>query len=93
MVAQYALSCSSGPATLRSFGLMAVPIQPGSTFQAGKPELLFSGNSGTTGYPAPDGKQFLIETSPTTNVAAGGANVAVVTDWFEELKRRAPAKK
>ena len=32
-------------------------------------------------------------TSPTTNVAAGGANVAVVTDWFEELKRRAPVKK
>jgi Tol biopolymer transport system component len=74
-------------------GLMAVPIQPGSTFQAGKPELLFSGNSGTTWDPAPDSKQFLIETSPATNVATGGANVAVVTDWFEELKRRAPAKK
>jgi Tol biopolymer transport system component len=74
-------------------GLMAVPIQPGSTFQAGKAELLFSGVSGTTWDPSPDGKRFLVEQGPTTNVATGSANVAVVTDWFDELKRRAPAKK
>jgi serine/threonine-protein kinase len=74
-------------------GVMSVPIQPGAAFQAGKPELLFSSSAGTTWDPAPDGKQFLIEVSPATNVVSGAANVAVVTDWFEELKRRAPPKK
>jgi serine/threonine-protein kinase len=73
--------------------LMVVPIQPGASFQAAKPEALFSGTSGTTWDPSPDGKRFLIEQTPTDNAAAGGATVSIVTDWFEELKQRAPSKK
>jgi serine/threonine-protein kinase len=73
-------------------GLMAVPVQPASSFQAGKPELLFTGNSGTTWDPSPDGKRFLTEQAPANN-AFGGATISVVTDYFQELQRRAPAKK
>jgi Tol biopolymer transport system component len=74
-------------------GLMVVPIQPGASFQASKPEMLFTGTSGTTWDLAPDGKRFLIEQTPADTAAVGGATVSVVTDWFDELKRRAPVKK
>jgi hypothetical protein len=49
-------------------------------------------NSGTTWDVAPDGKRFLVELTQVSN-AAGGSKVAAVTDWFDELRRRAPAKK
>ncbi len=73
--------------------LMVAPIQAGATLQASKPEILFTGVSGTTWDPAPDGKRFLVEQTPTDTASAGGATVSIVTDWFEELKRRAPPKK
>jgi eukaryotic-like serine/threonine-protein kinase len=73
-------------------GLMSVAIQPGATFQASAPQLLFSTASGTTWDPAPDARQFLFEQSPTSNTSTA-STVAAVTDWFEELRRRAPAKK
>ena len=48
--------------------------------------------SGTTWDPAPDGKRFLVEQS-AVNLASVGTSLAVVTEWFDELKRRAPARK
>ena len=72
-------------------GLMAVAIQAGATFQAGTPERLFATSAGTTWDVFPDGSKFLVEQSSLTN-AAGGTSLVVVTDWFDELKRRAPAK-
>jgi len=73
-------------------GVVAVPIQAGASFQAGTPERLFAMTSGTTWDVAPDAKRFLVEQSSIT-AASSGASMAIVTDWFEELKRRAPAKK
>jgi hypothetical protein len=58
-------------------GLMAVPIQAGAAFQAGTPQRIYTGSSGTTWDPNPDGKRFLIEQTTT----------------FDGLRRRAPAKK
>jgi hypothetical protein len=43
--------------------------------------------SGTTWDVAPDGQHFLVES------VGEGATIATVTNWFDELKRRAPAKK
>ena len=69
--------------------LMAVDISAGAVIQPGPPRPLFQLLAGTTWdvTPAPD--RFLIEqTSQTT-----GSKIATVTDWFEELRLRAPAKK
>ena len=67
--------------------LMSVSIQP-APFSAGAPRELFKMLSGTTWDVAPDGEHFLIEGFGTQ----GGAAFAVVTDWFDELRRRAPAR-
>ncbi|HZW74795.1 MAG TPA: hypothetical protein VFF43_14695, partial [Caldimonas sp.] len=56
-------------------------------FSAGAPVKLFSMFSGTTWDVAPDGQHFLVES------VGEGATIATVTNWFDELKRRAPAKK
>jgi Tol biopolymer transport system component len=66
--------------------LYSVAIQT-SPFSAGTPVKLFSMFSGTTWDVAPDGQHFLIES------VGEGATIATVTSWFDELKRRAPAKK
>jgi serine/threonine-protein kinase len=73
-------------------GLTSVAIQAGANFQAGAPEHLFNMSVGTTWDPTPDGKRFLVEIS-AINSASVGTSLATVTDWFEELKRRAPPKK
>jgi hypothetical protein len=66
--------------------LYSVAIQT-SPFSAGTPVKLFSMFSGTTWDVAPDGQHFLVES------VGEGATIATVTNWFDELKRRAPAKK
>ena len=35
---------------------------------------------------APDGQHFLVESAP------GGGMPVIVTNWFDELRRRAPVK-
>ena len=73
--------------------MMVVSVQTESTFRAGRPEVLFEGLYRTTGHPAglqyydisPDGQRFLMikrDEDP--------AQINVVLNWFEELKRLVP---
>jgi hypothetical protein len=75
---------------------MAVDITTRPTFSAGPPRVLFEGRyfQSPTGRPSYDvsldGQRFLmthtIEPEPPRN------QIHVVTNWFEELKRRVPVK-
>jgi len=71
-------------------GLMSVTVQATPTFTMSAPKELFRYTPGTTWDVAPDGEHFLVEQTAPTGM---GAIFAVVTDWFDELRRRAPAKK
>jgi Tol biopolymer transport system component len=79
------------PGTPGNTGLYAVSVKTTPSVEVGVPELLFKVAFGTTWGPAPDGK-FLVE-----GMGAGGgvtgSTFATVTNWFEELKQRAPSKK
>lgn len=68
--------------------LFSVAIQT-APFSASAPHPLFSANAGTTWDPTPDGEHFLFENAPS----GFGAPFAIVTNWFDELRRKAPAKK
>ena len=72
-----------------SMSLISIAIPPGQTLQPGEPKTLFTMLSGTTFDVTPDPDRFLIELISDR----GGARLALVTNWFEELKRRAPARK
>jgi Tol biopolymer transport system component len=72
--------------------LMAVSIEPGAEFSAGRPQLLFEGQFAAPGGRAydvaPDGRFLMMKTvseseSPT-------ASLIVVQNWLEELKRLVP---
>ena len=66
------------------------PSSPGAgELRPGAPHELFQLLSGTTWDVTPDHDRFLVELTAAT----GGSTIATVTDWFEELRRRAPAKK
>jgi Tol biopolymer transport system component len=73
-----------------TLSLMSVSVPAGSTFVPGHPQELFQLNLGTTWDPTPDGERFLVEVLST---AQTGSVFATVTDWFDELRLRAPAKK
>ena len=66
--------------------LFSSAIQP-APFAASAPQKLFGGFTGTTWGVAPDGQHFLVE-----SVHSGGTLVTV-TNWFDELRQRAPVKK
>ncbi len=77
--------------------MMLVPVQTEPTFNAGKPEILFErryvkSRRGTPGYQyydiSPDGKRFLMIKEEALPEAA--AQINVILNWFEELKRLAP---
>jgi eukaryotic-like serine/threonine-protein kinase len=76
--------------------LMAVRIAPGATFTAGTPTRLFDGryyvgdaaNVGRTYDVSPDGRRFLMMKADTTTPA----NIIVVQNWDQELKRLAPTR-
>ena len=76
--------------------VMAVDVQTRPTFSASKPRLLFEGRyllaRGLFPYwdVAPDGQRFLMIKSEDD---AGQPQLQVVVNWFEELKRRVPAKR
>ena len=79
--------------------MMAVDVQTSPAFRAGTPKLLFErsggggllqGSGGIAYDVAPDGKRFLI-VKPETAQKAQPDQVNVVVNWFEELRRRAPA--
>ncbi len=73
--------------------MMAVSIQTEPTFRAGRPEVLFEGSYRATPVPAglqyydisPDGQRFLMIKREREE-----AQIHVVLNWFEELKRLAP---
>ncbi len=69
--------------------LMAVDVVTSPEFRAGTPRELFRQPSTTTWDITPDRNRFLVELS----ARAGGSTLAIVTNWFEELRRRAPARK
>ena len=78
--------------------MMAVDIATQPSFTAGKPHMLFEGHyvppPGTTpNYDvSPDGQRFLMIKSSEAGEAAP-AQINVVMNWFEELKRLVPAEK
>jgi Tol biopolymer transport system component len=69
--------------------LMTVDVVTSPAFRAGTPRELFRQASTTTWDITPDRNRFLVELSSRT----AGSTLAIVTNWFEELRRRAPARK
>jgi len=72
-----------------SMALMSVEMPPGPELHPGAPQALFRGLYGTTWDVTPDRSRFLIE---LTSAQLTG-QIALVTNWFEELRRRAPPRK
>ena len=75
--------------------MMAVEVTTQPAFSAGKPRLLFEGAYVPTprSWPdydvSPDGQRFLMLKAPEQ--AQAPAQINVVLNWFEELKRRVPS--
>jgi serine/threonine-protein kinase len=77
--------------------MMAVEVTTQPTFSAGKPKVLFEGQylavtpglTGTAFDVSPDGQRFLMVKE--TERATTNAQINVVLNWSEELKRRVPA--
>jgi serine/threonine protein kinase len=69
--------------------MMAVPITYEPSFEAGRPEVLFTGSFAGQGRSfneydiTADGERFLM-------TAQDPAKIVIVTNWFEELKRLVP---
>ncbi len=67
--------------------IMVVSLRTTPTLKAGKPRVLFETSSSLYGFDiSPDGQRFLI----IKGTEKGQAQIHVIRDWFEELKRRAP---
>ena len=77
-------------------GMMAVPVDTEPMFRAGDPEVLFEQQyyyfRGDRTYDvAPDGRFLMIKAGATTDDgSAPTAQITVVLNWFEELKRLVP---
>jgi hypothetical protein len=71
-------------------GLFAAAVQGSPSLTVGVPSELLRMVNGTTWDPLPDGSRFLVESPRGSD---RGTRLVTVTDWFEELRRRAPAKK
>jgi Tol biopolymer transport system component len=68
--------------------LMSVDMPADDALRPGPPKLVFQSLSGTTWDVTPDRGRFLIELTASRD----GVRLATVTNWFEELTRRAPAR-
>jgi Tol biopolymer transport system component len=79
--------------------MMAAEITTQPSFSAGKPKVLFAGQYQPSPNPvpnanydvSPDGQRFLM-LKPISAAEATPTQINVVLNWFEELKRRVPAK-
>ena len=78
-------------------GMMVVPVETEPTFRAGDPEVLFQQRyfdflASRTYDVFPDGQRFLmIKEGPATDDGSVPlAQITVVLNWFEELKRLVP---
>ena len=76
-----------GGAPASRFFEAAIPA--GAELRPGTPREVFQFVSGTTWDVTSDRNRFLIEITATSSAA----KLATVTDWFDELRRRAPVKK
>lgn len=79
--------------------MMAVPVTPGASFHAGRPQVLWEGDythglssscgikgATNTGYDvSPDGRRFLMIKDNDQNTYS--TKIVVVMNWVEELKR------
>ena len=75
--------------------MMVVGVELEPTFSRGNPEILFTGTyslADSRNYDiSPDGQRFLmIKDVGQTEEESARAEVIVVLNWFEELKRLAP---
>ena len=76
--------------------LIAVPVDPGPSFTAGNPEVLFEGsypafNTGRHYDVSPDGRGFLMLTEAgETDEDSAGPQINVVLNWTQELLERVP---
>jgi serine/threonine-protein kinase len=77
--------------------MISVPVRPGSRFSAGRPLRLFDGEGflgagaqggGRTFDVSPDGARFLL----LKNGPEQAAELIVVLNWFDELRRLAPLR-
>jgi serine/threonine-protein kinase len=77
--------------------VMEVEVRTEPTWVASKPRTLFEGNYRSTapvrGYDVtPDGRRFLMVRLDTQPPAPAHAEIMLVLNWLEELKRRVPTK-
>ena len=77
--------------------LMAVEITTQPNFELGNPRMLFEGPYALAAVPvsnydvSPDGQRFLmLKPSEQEQAQSAPTQINVVTNWFEELKRRVP---
>jgi hypothetical protein len=78
--------------------LMAVRTDAGTSFAAGPPAVVFTGEyggaeTGTHYSVSPDGRRFLMIKAVARSGDAEPPQIVVVLNWIEELKRRVPAGK
>ena len=79
-------------------GMMVVPVETDPTFSAGAPEVLFDQQYYFTGTRrtydlAPDGRFLMVKDSAVGDDAEGpAAQIILVQNWFEELKRLVPVE-
>ena len=72
----------------RSGKMMAVDITTQPGFAAGKPRVLFEGPYQAGSYDmSPDGQRFLM-IKPVEQEQAAPAQISVVLNWIEDMKRR-----
>ena len=79
--------------------MMAVETTMQPSFSAGKPRMLFEGPYFTTEFPnmtvsydvSADGQRFLV-VKETDAASRSAAQINVVQNWTEELKRRVPTR-
>jgi Tol biopolymer transport system component len=70
--------------------MMAVDVETGTAFRAGAARVLFE--KASSGYDvAPDGKRFLMLKPSAT--ARESAEIHVIVNWFDDLRRRVPLPK
>ena len=76
--------------------MLAVAVQSGTTLAAGRPQVLFEfatlpGAGGTRPWDlAPDGRFVIIRSGQAEAGGSAPANLILVQNWFEELKRLVP---
>jgi serine/threonine-protein kinase len=75
--------------TVPSGRLLSVDVPAGTAFNPGQPREVFQLLSGTTWDVTPDRNRFLVELS----TGFGSVRMLTVSNWFDELTRRAPAKR